>query len=102
VPVGTPARSVVLQYVSGLTIPFGVGLVLLRRESETLNAGVFLDLGLVNALGVVSMLITGPDVLHTLGERPRDLPSPCSQLTPHPYPLPHGQPAGLAPITWQG
>jgi hypothetical protein len=45
-----------------MTIPFGVGLVLLRRESETLNAGVFLGLGLVNALGVVSMLISGPDV----------------------------------------
>jgi hypothetical protein len=62
---GFPARSVIAQYLSGLAIPFtvGVGLVLLRRGSDTLAAGVLLGLGLVIAFGVVSMLIIGTDVL---------------------------------------
>lgn len=61
---GFPTRSVIAQYVSGLAIPFavGVGLVLLRRGSDTLAAGVLLGLGLVIALGVASMLIIGPEV----------------------------------------
>lgn len=61
---GFPTRSVIAQYVSASAIPFavGVGLVLLRRGSDTLAAGVFLGLGLMIAFGVVSMLINGPEV----------------------------------------
>jgi len=59
---GFPIRYVISQYVSGLAIALvvGVGLVLLRRGSDTLAAGIFVGLGLVITISVVSMFITGP------------------------------------------